>query len=206
MAADTILGFIAVGLIAVIIPGPDFAVVTSIALRQGRRAGIQTTLGISLGILLWGVATSFGLSALLERSGRAFAVVKLLGAVYLLYLGIRTMAAALRSNRIDDAAKMQRTQWSTPFMKGLMTNLLNPKVGIFFLSLLPQFLDPRASFLEIELLAFLQSVNSFCWFTLCTVLVAHLRPLLAIRRNQRILDATTGSVFIGLGARIATEK
>ncbi len=201
--------FVAVSAIVICVPGQDTAVTIRSTLAGGRRAGLATAVGITLGIAIWTVAASAGVVALLSASEPVFRAVKLAGAAYLVYLGAQSLLAAVRrrQERIrQTAATAAPLEPGPAFRQGLLSNLGNPKIAVFFASLLPQFVPSGgASFAAFLGLGFLFCALGLVWLSLYVVAVDRLRALL-VGRVRRVLDAITGLVLIGLGLRLATER
>ena len=219
-----LVAFAVVAVLAVMTPGPDFAIVARASLAGGRRAGVLATLGIGSGLLVHASAAAAGLSVIIAASATAFTVVKLAGAVYLLILGIGALRSALRRRRAADPdMAAAATALATPdlpgtgrrsfataraaYTQGLLTNVLNPKVVLFFLSLMPQFIPAGASVVVwTSLLTAILIVAALAWFGLVAVLVVQLRGVLARPRVTRVVEGTTGAIFIGLAGRLALER
>ena len=197
--------FLAVAAIVVITPGVDMALVTRNALVHGRRAAVLTALGINLGILFWVVAASLGLAALVATSASAFAAVKLAGAAYLIYLGVQALRSARSHRPSDHPAERVPPRGYRAFRQGVASNLLNPKIAVFFTSLLPQFVGPHRSAVNLLLLGLLFNAMGFCWLLGYATAAARGRGLLVRPRVKRALDSVSGLVLIGLGARLALE-
>jgi threonine/homoserine/homoserine lactone efflux protein len=138
---DRLLAFIGVSVAVVVVPGPDMALVARNVLRNGRAAGFATSAGICTGILVWAVAAALGVSTLLATSAIAFTALKLAGAAYLVYLGIATLLTRDASVQVG-AGERSALQWHRAWLQGLLSAMLNPKLGVFFLTLLPPV--PRA--------------------------------------------------------------
>ena len=204
-----LVAFVAVSAVVICVPGQDTAVTIRSTLAGGRRAGLATAVGITIGIAIWTVAASAGVVALLSASEPVFRIVKLAGAAYLVYLGVGSLVAAVRRGQ----ERSQRTVASAPrlepalaFRQGLLSNLGNPKIAVFFASLLPQFVPSGdASFVAFLGLGFLFCALGLVWLSLYVVAVDRLRALL-VGRVRRALDVITGLVLIGLGVRLATER
>ncbi|MPZ80753.1 MAG: LysE family translocator [Actinophytocola sp.] len=187
-------------------PGPDFVIVTRYAMLSGRRAGMACALGISAGVFVWATVTALGIAGLLAASAVAFTVVKLAGAGYLVLLGIRALIAARRGGY--DAPEITEGRVAgalAAFRQGLVTNLLNPKVAVFFTALLPQFLPTSATPLDHLLLAGVAAAVSLVWFVLLTNVVSALRRFLTADRVRRAIDAVMGTLLVSLGIRIAIQ-
>lgn len=198
MLAAHWLPFLGVAALLTITPGPDMAIVTRSALERGWSAAVGTTLGINLGLLLWAVAAAVGVAALLAASAVAFGVIKLLGAAYLIYLGVTALRARERAPETPATAGA--------FRKGLLTNLLNPKIGVFYTTLLPQFVNRGHSVLAQSLaLALAHDLMGLLWLPLYAGLVVRGGDVLRRPRVRKALDRVTGSVLVALGIRLAVE-
>lgn len=192
-------------------PGPDTAYIVGRSVSQGRAAGLLSALGVSAGCCVHVLAVAFGLTALLAASTVAFTVIKVVGAAYLIYLGGRMLLAPPeRDDAPDQQAEASAIKRPRPlkslFMQGFLTNVLNPKVVLFFLSFFPQFVDPHASH---KALAFLTLgavfiVMSTIWNSLVAWVAASVTRRMAGKPGiKRWLDRVVGTAFIGLGARLA---
>jgi threonine/homoserine/homoserine lactone efflux protein len=195
--------FLLVAAIVVITPGVDMAVVTRNALLDGGRAAVLTALGINLGVLFWVTAAALGLAAVVAASATAFAAIKLAGAVYLVYLGVMALRSGQRAGGGDARSRKAR---SAPFRQGLVSNLLNPKIAVFFTGLLPQFVGSHGSAADLLLLGLLFNALGVAWLTSYALLAARGRDVLSRPAVKRRLDRLTGIVLIGLGARLALER
>jgi len=201
--------FVVSGLLLNITPGQDTLYIVTRSVAQGRAAGLWSVLGISSGSVVHTLAAAFGLSAILATSAEAFIVVKLAGAAYLVYLGVKMLlerpAAATPGM---DAAPARESAWGI-YRAALLTNVLNPKVALFFLAFLPQFVAPDASS-RVTAFLFLGAVFVFNGTLWCLVLVMAASALSGpLRRNTagaRRLRQATGAVFVGLGARLALSR
>jgi threonine/homoserine/homoserine lactone efflux protein len=194
-----VLPFLAVSAIVVITPGVDMALVTKNALLHGRRAARATALGINLGIFLWTLAAAFGLAAVVAASAAAFTAIKLAGALYLVYLGVRALLGSHETVTV--------VAGGSAFRQGLASNLLNPKIAVFFTSLLPQFVDAaHASPQDLLLLGLLFNCMGVVWLLTYAELAARGRDVLGRPRFKRALDRLTGVALVGLGVRLAFER
>jgi threonine/homoserine/homoserine lactone efflux protein len=201
--------FLGVSALVIVTPGQDTALAIRNALTGGRRAGALTALGVGAGQACWTVATSAGLAALLVASEPAFLALKLAGAAYLVYLGAQALLGALRGvGRATPAVgPARRPGGLAPFRQGVLSNLANPKMAVFFTSLLPQFAPSgRASFLALLALGLVFSCMTILWLTAYALAVARAGDLLRRPRVRRALDAVTGAVLVALGVRLATER
>ncbi len=198
--------FLAVAAVVVVTPGVDMALVTRNALMYGRRAAVETALGINLGIFFWVMAASLGIAAIVATSAEAFTVIKVAGALYLVYLGVQALRSAHTRRRTDEVTVRPAPSGRQALRQGLVSNLLNPKIAVFFTSLLPQFVGTDGSAGELLLLGLLFNAMGICWLLFYAAAAARGRNVLVRPRVKRALDRVTGVVLIGLGARLALEK
>ena len=201
---QALLAFVlAVGLLT-ITPGLDTAIVLRASALEGRRAGIAAAAGITLGLMVWGTASAIGLTALLAASSLAYTALKWIGAAYLVILGLNMLLrpkASVASGEAETAGIHGPGLW---LRRGLLTNLLNPKIGVFYIAFLPQFTPrgvPAGPF--IALLVAIHIVEGALWFAALIAATQPLgrwlrRPVIARRMNR-----LTGVVFIGFGAKLA---
>lgn len=202
------LGFVALAAVVIVTPGPDTALTIRNALRGGRRGGILTGAGVATGQAGWAVATSVGLAALLQLFRPAYIAVQLAGAAYLIYLGAHSLWMSLRASATSHPSiqPARRRFISNPYTQGLLSNLGNPKMAVFFLSLLPQFVPSGApTFLPLLSLGLTFAAMTWIWLTAYSLAVARLGDLLRRRRVRRALDALTGTALVALGIRVASE-
>jgi threonine/homoserine/homoserine lactone efflux protein len=203
---DGLIAFIAVSAVVICTPGQDTALTIRNTLAGGRRTGVATAGGVALGQTVWTVAASAGVVALLTASEPAFRTVKLVGAAYLVYLGAQSLWAA-----ITRRAHQGQVRGSTPLSatralrQGVLSNLGNPKMAVFFASLLPQFApEGGPTFVALLALGLLFCSMTFVWLCCYAVAVARLGRLLTVAA-RRVLDAVTGVVLLALGVRLATD-
>jgi threonine/homoserine/homoserine lactone efflux protein len=197
--------FVFLGVVALltITPGADMAMVARSVVTGGRREAFATTLGISAGCLAWAVASALGVAALLAASQTAYDALRLVGAAYLVWLGVQSLLAARRGHRQETPAP----SGSSPFRQGLLTNLFNPKIAVFYSTFLPQFIGPGDPALLISmLLAGVHIALGIAWLSLYAWLLARAVEAFRGSRVRRALDALTGTVLVGLGARLALER
>ena len=195
------LAFLGVSAIVIVTPGQDTALTIRNTLLAGRRSGILTAVGVSGGQAVWALATSAGVAAVLQASEPAFVAVKLTGAAYLVFLGLQTLLPALRSR----ASKPKASPRGRPLWQGLVSNLGNPKMAIFFTSLLPQFAT-SPSFGALLALGLVFCSLTLVWLTAYAFAVAKAGDFLRRSRVRRALDAVTGAVLVALGLRLAAER
>jgi len=200
-----ILAGLAVLALLTISPGADMALVAKITLERGRRAALVATLGICSGLLVHATASALGLSVILATSADAFTIVKLAGAVYLAYLGVRSLRNSFRPHPAPDAALRRRA--ATPFFQGLLNNVLNPKVAIFYLTFLPQFIDPAGNvFGQSLLFALAHAAMGIAWLAAYAYVLARLSAFFAQHGVRAWLERVTGAVLVALGLRLAFER
>ncbi len=209
MGTGQAAAFLGVSLLVIVTPGQDTALTIRNTLAGGRRGGAFTALGVVSGQLAWAVASSAGVAALLLASQPAFTALKLLGAAYLVFLGAKALVAALRPGRTPDAENETSRAFAPriAYRQGLLSNLGNPKMGVFFTSLLPQFVpDGGVTFWRMLPLGLCFAALTLVWLTAYAVAVARARNLLRRARVRRALAAVTGVVLVSLGLRLAVER
>ena len=188
-----------------LVPGPDLAVVTRVALASGRGAAARTAAGIVAGLLVWGLLTVAGLAALLAASAEAYALVKLAGAAYLVFLGVQTLWRSRRSLAQESVAVPPRAE--RPWRTGLVTNLVNPKIAVFYTGLLPQLVPAGAPAAPtLGALVLVHAGLSLAWLNLYALLLHRASATLQRPRVRRALDQLTGLVLVGFGLRVATQS
>jgi len=201
-----LVAFIGVAFVLVILPGADTALVTRNTLALGRRSAILTIAGIGCGCIIHATASALGLSAILATSATAFNVMKTIGAAYLVWLGIQSMRSA-GAPQVAAVGRPHAHQSVGPFLQGFLTNVLNPKVAIFYLTFLPQFIGPGQPVLARSfLLASIHIAMGFAWLTLYAWFVDRLGAILTRPRVKAWLERVTGGLLIGLGLRLAWER
>jgi threonine/homoserine/homoserine lactone efflux protein len=188
--------FLLVALVVIVTPGQDTALTIRNTLLGGRRHGVLTAAGVASGQLVWVVATSVGLAALVVASEPAFVALRIVGASYLVWLGARSLWSAWRGARAPEHEVRRRR---APFRQGVLSNLGNPKMAVFFTSLLPQFASSFTGLLAHGLV--------FCVLTLAWLsFVARVGSALRRPTLRRVVDAVTGAVLVALGLRLAGER
>ncbi|WP_163566789.1 LysE family translocator [Fodinicola feengrottensis] len=204
--ATAVSFLVVVVLLGAMSPGPDFVVVTRNSLSGGRKAGVACGLGIACGVFVWVVAIALGVAGLLAASAVVFTVVKLAGAAYLVYLGVRAWISVRRGGYHDlQATELTGVSLPVAFRQGLLCNLLNPKVAVFFLALLPQFLPSTASTAQTLELAVIATFTSVVWWITLAMVVGSLRRFFSAGRVRRAMDGVMGTLLVLLGIRVATQ-
>jgi threonine/homoserine/homoserine lactone efflux protein len=192
------LAFVGVSLLVIVTPGQDTALTIRNTLFGGRRGGVLTALGVVSGQLTWAIAASAGLAAVLLASRPVFTGLRLAGAAYLVLLGAQALVSAIRGHGAGHPARRR----GAPYRQGILSNLGNPKMVVFFTSLLPQFASSFGSMLALG--AAFASLT-LLWLSFYAVAVARAASLLRRSRVQRAIDAVTGAVLVALGLRLAAD-
>lgn len=204
-----LIAFLGVSALVIVTPGQDTALTIRNTLAGGRRAGVFTGLGVSLGQLAWTVVTSAGLAALLLAAEPAFVALKLAGAAYLVYLGVQALRDAFRrGRRPEDEHDRSRPRLpaAAALRQGLLSNLGNPKMLAFFTSLLPQFAPGEPSFASLLALGVVFATMTFVWLAAYAFAVARAGDFLRRPRVRRAVEGVTGTVLVALGLRLATSQ
>lgn len=196
-----LLAFVGVAVLVIVTPGQDMALTLRNTLAGGRDAGIRTAAGVVCGQAVWALAASAGLAALLVASESAFLALKLAGAVYLVVLVARALAAAVRGQSHAGSGPEPASRHEA--RQGLISNLGNPKMAVFFSSLLPQFADSFAGLLGLGLVF---CALTMLWLTAYAVVIVRAGHILSRSRVRRTLDTVTGAALIALGLRLATAE
>ena len=201
----SLLAFIPVALLLTLIPGADTALVTRNALALGLRGARWTIVGICTGCLIHATASALGLSAILATSARAYEIVKYVGAAYLVWIGVQGIRNARGDGGADPSTALGMTaNGAHPFTQGFLTNILNPKVALFYLTFLPQFIPAGAPILRTSLLlAMIHNVLGFAWLSIYARFVDRLRVALTRPVVKAWLERVTGGALVLLGARLA---
>ncbi len=208
MSLDTqLLAFAGVSLLLAVTPGPDMAVVTKNALAHGRRGVVLTTTGIALALAIWVTATAVGLSALLRSSGELLFGLKLVGAAYLAYLGVRALLESRQrpSDLLADAPPPAPAH--AIFRQGFLSAISNPKLGVFFVTFLPQFVSPGQALLPRLLeLGLTFAIIGWSWMIVYGLLISRIRDFITAPRVRQWMQRVTGVVLLGFGARLAVDR
>lgn len=205
MSTTALLTWTLVAALGVMTPGIDTMLVLRHTMLGGRRAGFATVVGIATGCLVWAAASLAGLTALLAASTVAYDIVRIAGAVYLVWLGVTAIRKSFRSTA-PDVEIPAAPGWFAAFRTGIVTNLLNPKVGVFYMSLLPQFLPKSSSVAWGVLLVAIHLAVTFVWFPPVIWAAARARKLLLRDKVRRWLDRATATVLIALGIKLVTDS
>jgi threonine/homoserine/homoserine lactone efflux protein len=199
-----ILAFLGISVLVIVTPGQDTALAIRNSLLGGRRPGVFTALGVSAGQAVWALATSVGLAALIVAFEPAFLALKLAGAAFLVYLGVQALLAAVRGTHVERREDGGPLTSGTAFRQGVLSNLGNPKMAVFFTSLLPQF--GAESFGGLLALGLVFCTMTFVWLGGYAFAVARVGDVLRRPSVRRAFDAVLGAVLVALGIRLATER
>lgn len=203
-----LLAYVVATFVAMITPGPDMLFVLGCGIRGGRRAGVLATLGVATSEVIHVAVAAAGLVALFAAVPAAFTVVRILGAIYLVYLGVQMIRHRGRDGH-DVPAAGAGMSGRRAYLLGLTTNLLNPKMVVFTIAFLPQFVDPRLGpvWVQFAILGAILVVLEFVVDGTVGVLAGRIGDFLRRRRAvRRRVDATTGGIFVGLGVKLAVER
>lgn len=196
-----VLAFCGVALLLAMTPGPDMALVLRNSVRGGRAAGFRTMAGISVGLVGWALATALGIAAVLAASATVFTVLKIAGGAYLVFLGLQTLWALRQSGAAEHRVAAPA---GSPFRQGFVTNILNPKLAVFFTTLLPQFVSPDDPYVAKSiLLALLFTAIGLAWLTFYVLIVDKVARSRAFRVG---VEAVSGAVLVALGVRLALDR
>lgn len=202
--------FLPVAALLIVVPGPDTALVTKNAVLHGRSAALGTSLGVTMGLIVWTVATALGLAAVVRASAIAFTALKIVGAAYLIWLGVQALLAARHRRApatVGSPVRTRRLAGRGGFRQGLASDLANPKIAVLFTSLLPQFVAARTpTLMPFLLLGAIFVAMTLLWLLGYSLVAAKASSTLQRPAVARALERFTGVVLIGLGLRLATES
>lgn len=206
-----VAAFLGISVIVIVVPGQDTALTIRNTLLGGRKGGSYTALGVVSGLAIWTTATSAGLAGLLLASQPAFLALKILGTLYLAWLGLRALREAFRRERGEVGGRSrpeaQKISSLSAFRQGVLSNLSNPKIAVFFVSLLPQFGPPGRGALPAMLsLGLLFCMLTLGWLVGYAIVVARVGDVLRRSTVRRVLHGLMGGIFLGFGLRLATMQ
>jgi threonine/homoserine/homoserine lactone efflux protein len=216
-----LLAFLGLSVVVIVTPGPDTALTIRNTIAGGRTAGLATALGVASGQAIWTLAAAAGVAALLVASEPAFLALKFAGAAYLVFLGLQTLAGAVRPRRAESdhgggderprpavaGSRARRLRAGPALRQGLISDLANPKMAIFFTSLLPQFTPASGPAFPVLLaLGLIFCAMTLAWLALYAAAIDRLGDLLRRTRVRRAIDAAMGTLLVALGARLAVEE
>ncbi len=202
-----VVAFAGVAALIVVVPGPDMALVLRNGVAHGRHAAVATALGINAGLVVWALAAALGIAAVLHASSTAFTALKFVGAVYLVWLGVRALHDAWRGVMDEPSPGRSPRRRASPFRQGLLTNLFNPKVALVYTTLIPQFVDRGGpEIAQTFLLAGVFIAMGLVWLIGYALVVAQVGELLRRGPVRRAVSAVSGAILTALGVRLAFER
>ena len=192
----------------IILPGPDTAITTKNTVTVGRTGGFKTVFGTCCALLIHTAAAVLGLSAIIMKSAMLFSILKYVGAAYLLYLGIKTLwALKYKKDMVSIADQENKFADSSCFKQGFLTNILNPKVAVFFLTFLPQFVNTESNtLLSFLMLGMTYTVLTAIWSFLYVYLINQISVFMKKPKTQSMIEGLTGTILIGFGIKLFFEK
>ena len=204
--------FLVMCILLIILPGPDTAIATKNTLTVSRKGGFQTIIGSCCGLLIHTCAAVIGLSAIIVKSAYIFAVLKYVGAVYLCYLGIKTLwtlrTIRTQSPVVDDVGSIEhKYSHQSCFKQGFLTNVTNPKVAVFFLTFLPQFVDGNSgTFFPFLIMGLIYTALTMLWFIFYVYLLDRISAFMKKPSTKAVIEGLTGAILIAFGIKLALEK
>jgi threonine/homoserine/homoserine lactone efflux protein len=199
--------FVIMCILLIILPGPDTAIATKNTLTVGRTGGFKTIFGTCCALLIHTLAAVVGLSAIIVKSATVFSIFKYVGAVYLVYLGAKTLWSLRNKKAVPEMSADSKYEGKSCFKQGFLTNLLNPKVAVFFLTFLPQFVDSGINtFLPFLIMGITYTILTAVWFLFYIYLLNQIRAFMNKPKTQSVMEGITGTVLIGFGLKLALEK
>lgn len=215
LTIESLLVFIPTVVLLVILPGPDFAIVTKISLFDGKKPAQAAAVGITLGMCIHTTLAMLGLSAIVASSAVLFSAIKYVGALYLFYVGITELRKSLKTKKMSSRHETEeiiintgnKPQIRRYFYAGFLTNVLKPKAILYFMVLYPQFINPKAplptQFLEMGAIG---ALTSLIWFVMVASIFTKMRAFLTSSSCQRWLMRFTGIIFITFGLKLAVQR
>ncbi|MEY4323777.1 MAG: Leucine efflux protein [Actinomycetota bacterium] len=187
-----------------LIPGLDFAVVLRYSATQSRKNAFLVSLGITAGLYVWGFAAVLGIAAILQASAEAFNVLRIVGALYLFWMGSRFIVASLKKN--TDVIEVSLDPKQRPFMRGFLSNLLNPKPAVFYMSIFPQFIPADSNHALVgTILVTIHATETMLFFTAMILFIGTLKPFFSNPKVVRYLERMSGFAIVGFGAKLLME-
>ncbi|PAJ75431.1 homoserine lactone transporter [Pseudoalteromonas sp. NBT06-2] len=206
MTFESLMAFAGIVFLIAVIPGPNALLVMFTALAKNRLMAFANVAGVALGFIVHACISALGLSLLIAQSSMAFMALKWIGVIYLLWLGWSNLKAGLNLKLLNMPENKPINSLTNNFVKGLLTNLLNPKIVLFYLSIFPQFVSQKAVFTESLLLGFTQAIVVSSWFLVVILLARNFKEFLTNAKRTRWLNFISGGVFIAFSAKLATAK
>lgn len=210
MDLHNIITFIAVATLLVISPGPNGFLIAKTVPMSGQKAGFANVGGFVAAFYVHGTLSIFGISILLVQSAIAFTLFKMLGAAYLIWIGIKSIRSAINQKAITNISlpkeKQKKISIHNAFFEGFVTNVLNPKVSMFYLAAFPQFISLESNAFSAYSLVSAHALVNFIWFSIMVLALSRVKSISNSARFKKWLHSITGVVFIGFGAKLALMK
>ncbi|SCT01960.1 LysE family translocator [Staphylococcus caeli] len=205
---DGLVAFITITLLIIIVPGPDFFVVMKNSITSGKGNGAMAALGITTGHVCYSLLAIFGIIFILANMYYVFLAIKIMGAIYLIYLGMRSIISARQSmNFSTSQMKVQNVSYLTSYRQGFFSTILNPKALLYYISILPQFLSTGDAVTgQIAVLSAIVTTVILLWFVFCVYIFQYIKLLFTNRKVKAIFDYTVGSILIGLSLNLLLSK
>ncbi|WP_436860909.1 LysE family translocator [Staphylococcus caeli] len=205
---DGLVAFITITLLIIIVPGPDFFVVMKNSITSGKGNGAMAALGITTGHVCYFLLAIFGIIFILANMYYVFLAIKIMGAIYLIYLGIRSIISARQSmNFSTSQMKVHNVSYLTSYRQGFFSTILNPKALLYYISILPQFLSTGDAVTgQIAVLSAIVTTVILLWFTFCVYIFQYIKLLFTNRKVKAIFDYTVGAILIGLSLNLLLSK
>jgi RhtB (resistance to homoserine/threonine) family protein len=201
--------FVILAFLLVLLPGPDYVMITKNTLKDGTQAGMRTLFGTCTALCAHTTFAVVGLSAIIVKSAFLFSTFKIIGAVYLFYLGVKALLSMrkISANSLQQTEKETNTKQEPNFRQGFLTNLLNPKVAVFFLTFLPQLVNPNENTLiSFTLLGVIYILITFTFFVVYVLLINRIKMFMEKESTQKAIQCVSGIVLIAFGVKLALEK
>ncbi|MGE7718354.1 LysE family translocator [Priestia megaterium] len=201
--------FVITCIFLIILPGPDTAIMTKNTLTVGKQGGFKTMIGICCALSIHTLTAIVGLSAIIAKSALLFSIFKYIGAVYLIYLGIKSLWTLRNKNTTETIEPIAKSKYKneSSFKQGFLTNLLNPKIAVFFLTFLPQFVNPEShTFMPFLILGITYIVLTIVWYLFYIYLLNQISSFMKKPKTQKVIEGITGTILIGFGIKLALEK
>lgn len=197
--------FVLMSIFLIILPGPDTAIATKNTITVGRSGGLKTALGICCALLIHTSSAVLGLSAIIVKSALLFSIIKYVGAIYLIYLGVKTLWSLKKKEEVNiEMNTINKYKNTSCFKQGFLTNILNAKVAVFFLTFLPQFVDSgNNTFLQFLIMGITYTILTIIWFLLYVYLINQISTFMKKPKAQNVIEGITGTILIGFGVKLA---
>ncbi|GEP99268.1 LysE family translocator [Staphylococcus arlettae] len=205
---EGLLTFITITLMIIIVPGPDFFIVMKNSISSGRVNGTMAALGITSGHVIYSLLAIFGIIFILAQMYYVFLVIKILGACYLIYLGIRSIISARQGlNFTPETMKIAQVSYLNSYRQGIVSTLLNPKALLYYISILPQFLSTGGAVTsQIAILSAIVTSVILIWFIFCVFIFQYIKKLFANRKIKAFFDYAVGFILVGLSINLLLSK